>query len=90
MTTPQPPDEDWSELPMNGTANTQASQRRTLSVPEAGAMLGISTSSAYRAARDGSLPTIRIRGRVLVLAAALSALMGDPTVVRGETAPDAA
>jgi len=40
--------------------------RKTLSVPEAGAALGIGRSAAYEAARQGVLPTIRIGRRLLV------------------------
>ena len=39
-------------------------ERRTLTIPEAGEMLGISRNGAYEAARRGDIPTIRI-GRLL-------------------------
>ena len=35
-------------------------QRRTCSVEEAATLLGVGRSTAYAAARDGSLPTVRI------------------------------
>ncbi len=38
----------------------------TVSVPEAGALLGICRASAYDAARRGDIPTIRIGRRVRV------------------------
>lgn len=41
-------------------------QALTLSVPEAGRLLGIGRDAAYRAARNGAIPTIRVGGRVLV------------------------
>ena len=47
--------------------NRSAEKRETLSVPEAGARLGISRAAAYRAARQGDLPAIRVGGRLLVL-----------------------
>jgi excisionase family DNA binding protein len=37
---------------------------RTVSVPEAGRLLGIGRNAAYEAARRGDIPTIRI-GRLL-------------------------
>ncbi len=40
--------------------------RATLTVPQAGAILGIGRNSAYDAARKGEIPTIRIGGRILV------------------------
>ena len=43
----------------------------TLTVEEAGRLLGIGRSLAYAAAKDGSLPTIRIGKRILVPTAAL-------------------
>ena len=48
----------------------------TFSVEEAARYLGIGRSTAYAAARDGSLPTIRISNRILVPAAKLRALLG--------------
>ncbi len=50
--------------------------RTTFSVEEAARYLGIGRSTAYAAARDGSLPTIRISNRILVPAAKLRALLG--------------
>jgi Helix-turn-helix domain len=38
-------------------------------------LLGISRPAAYAAAKSGDLPTIRIRGRVLVLKAALDRML---------------
>lgn len=40
------------------------SKSKTISVVEAGKMLGVSRLSAYRAAKRGEIPTIRI-GRLL-------------------------
>lgn len=37
-----------------------------LDVPTAGAMAGLSRLRSYAAARDGSMPTIRIAGRLKV------------------------
>jgi len=50
--------------------------RATCSVEEAAALLGIGRSTAYAAARDGSLPVIRISNRLLVPTARLSELLG--------------
>lgn len=46
-------------------------QRATVSVPEAGAALGIGREAAYNAAKRGELPTIRLGRRVLVPTQAL-------------------
>jgi excisionase family DNA binding protein len=58
---------------------TQASvsepKRRTHSIDEAAEILGISRSSAYEAAKAGSLPTIRIGRRLLVPTSALDRLL---------------
>jgi excisionase family DNA binding protein len=48
---------------------------RTVSVEEAGRILGISRGAAYTHARDGSLPTIRLGKRLLVPKAALDKLL---------------
>jgi excisionase family DNA binding protein len=41
-------------------------ERQTITVPEAGKILGISRNAAYDAAKRGDLPIIRIGGRILV------------------------
>jgi hypothetical protein len=47
----------------------------TMSVPDAGALVGLGRSAAYRAAKAGDLPTIRVGGRVVVPTAALRRLL---------------
>ncbi len=47
----------------------------TISVDQAGEILGISRSSAYQAARTGEIPTIRIGRRLVVPTAALLRLL---------------
>jgi excisionase family DNA binding protein len=58
------------------TDETLLEGRTTCSVEEAARCLGIGRSTAYAAARDGSLPTIRISKRILVPTAKLRALLG--------------
>jgi excisionase family DNA binding protein len=53
------------------------SVRRTLSVEEAGRLLGISRGAAYAHAKTGAIPTIRVGKRVLVPKAAFEKLLGD-------------
>ncbi|HEX2029556.1 MAG TPA: helix-turn-helix domain-containing protein [Nitriliruptorales bacterium] len=48
----------------------------TLTVEEAGELLGLSRSSAYRAAARGEIPTIRLGRRLVVPSAKLLALVG--------------
>ncbi len=48
---------------------------QTVSVEEAGRILGISRGAAYTHARDGSLPTIRLGKRLLVPKAALDKML---------------
>lgn len=56
-------------------------ERLTVSVEEAGAMLGISRGSAYEAARRGDLPGVLRIGRRLVVSRArlLAAVEGGAT-----------
>jgi excisionase family DNA binding protein len=42
-------------------------ERLTYTVEEAGRLLGISRGTAYAAARDGSLPTVRLGARRLLV-----------------------
>jgi excisionase family DNA binding protein len=51
------------------------SERRTVSVEKAGRILGISRGAAYKHAKDGSIPTIRLGKRLLVPKAALDKLL---------------
>lgn len=48
---------------------------KTLTVVEAAALLGISRNSAYRAVRDGDLPAVRVRRRLLIPADQLYAML---------------
>lgn len=48
----------------------------TITVPQAGAVLGISRGGAYRAAADGELPVLTIGRRLLVPVAGLLDLVG--------------
>ena len=54
----------------------QYRQRATLTIEEAGELLGISRGSAYAAAKSRSLPTVKIGRRLLVPRAALERLLG--------------
>lgn len=51
-------------------------RRPTLTVPEAGKLLGIGRDSAYRAAAEGTLPTLRFNNRLVVPTAKLLAMLG--------------
>ena len=69
---------DSSQKPHLAPAHRQAggdSICLTVSVEEAGRILGISRGAAYTHARDGSLPTIRLGKRLLVPKAALDKLL---------------
>ncbi len=48
----------------------------TLTVEEAGRLLGLSRSSAYRAAARGELPTVRFGRRLIVPTGRLLAMLG--------------
>lgn len=45
--------------------------RATISIPEYAQIIGVGSQTAYDAARAGEVPTIRVRGRVLVCVPAL-------------------
>lgn len=53
-----------------------ANETPTVTVEEAGRLLGVSRGSAYEAAASGELPTIRIGRRLLVPVARLRAMLG--------------
>jgi excisionase family DNA binding protein len=58
----------------------------TITVTQAGRLLGISRGGAYRAATAGELPTIRIGRRLLVPVPALMSLLGAGATTTVEVA----
>ena len=56
--------------------------RRTYSVEEAAAILGISRTTAYQCVRTKELPSLRFRGRIVISAAVIDALLEDPATTR--------
>lgn len=52
--------------------------RATLTVPEAGRLLGIGRDAAYAAAERGEIPTLRLGRRIVVPVPRLLALLGAP------------
>jgi excisionase family DNA binding protein len=53
--------------------------RLTVTVPQAGELLGIGRNKAYEAAKTGEIPTIRIGKRLLVPLPALKRLVSADT-----------
>ncbi len=51
--------------------------RRTYTVDEAAAVLGISRTTAYECVKSGELPSLRFRRRIVIPATALKALVGE-------------
>jgi excisionase family DNA binding protein len=58
-------------------------RKPTLTVPEAGQILGLSRPSAYEAVARGDIPTLRIGRRILVPTARLLALLGIESTQAG-------
>jgi excisionase family DNA binding protein len=58
-----------------------ATARATYSVDEAAAKLGLNRNSAYAGVKAGTIPSIRVGGRLLVPKAMLDRMLGteDPT-----------
>jgi excisionase family DNA binding protein len=50
----------------------------TMSVPEAGELLGVGRGSAYKYARAGEIPVIRMGRRLLVLREQLEKMLYEP------------
>jgi excisionase family DNA binding protein len=63
---------------MNTTTPARnAPERETLSVIEAGRRLGLGKDAAYRAAKSGELPVLRIGRRMLVPRRALDRMLAE-------------
>ena len=81
-----------SEHPASPTLRSEpAPARRTYSVDEAAVILGISRTTAYQCAKTKELPSLCLRGanwhrsfrgRILISAAVIDALLEDPASSR--------
>lgn len=54
--------------------------RKTYTVTEMAAVLGIGRTAAYEAVRTGQVPALKIGKRVVIPRVALERLLSDPTV----------
>ena len=54
---------------------TAPAARRTYTITETAEILGISRTTAYECAKGGVLPVLKLRGRLVVPAAALEAML---------------
>ena len=59
----------------SGDVATVAPAPRFYSVPQAAKLVGTSTVTLYRAIREGEFPAMRIRGRLIVPARAIEAMI---------------
>lgn len=73
---------DGEYLASPTTRSEPAPARRTYSVDEAAAILGISRTTAYQCVRTKELPSLRFRGRIVISAAVIDALLLDPASSR--------
>lgn len=64
---------------MPRTTGFQLPDNATISVPEAGKMLGLGKDAAYAAAARGEIPVLRFGRWLRVPTAALRAMLSDPT-----------
>lgn len=55
---------------------SDVASRATVTVPEAGRLLGIGRDAAYAAAKRGEIPTLRLGRRIVVPVPKLLALLG--------------
>ena len=68
-------DPETGSMHRTAAEKTLASQPLLIPIPTAAEILGISTSSAYRCAASGALPTRQLGGRVYVVTAKLRELL---------------
>ena len=61
----------------SSTDNQLGAARRTYNVDEAAAILGISRTTAYECVKTKELPSLRFRGRIVISAAVIDALLAD-------------
>ena len=63
---------------MDDQNNAGATAQPTVDVIVAGRIVGIGKNAAYKAAKDGSLPSFRVAGQIRVPTAKLGAMLGMP------------
>ena len=59
--------------------------RKTLSVPEAGKLLGLGRNTTYQAVHRGEIPVIKIGTRLLVPVAALERMLENAWPPKGKS-----
>lgn len=72
MTTPDNPSDD----PTDDQNDNPSARSLTFSVTEIAELLGISRSTAYESVRDGTIPSLRFRRRIVIPKSALERLLG--------------
>lgn len=58
-------------------------ERRTYTVTEAAAVLGISRTSAYERVRAGELPALRLGRRIVITRTVVDAMLSDVSALGG-------
>jgi excisionase family DNA binding protein len=64
-----------SSIPDHGARHGVAAEPSTLSVEQAAQRLGISRSTAYECVRNGSIPSLRFRRRIVIPAVVIDQLL---------------
>ena len=59
----------------------------TVSVPQAGALVGLARNASYQAARRGEIPTLRFGNKLRVSTAKLRAMLSDGVQAAAEIKP---
>ena len=62
--------------------------KQTYTVEEAAALIGISRSTAYECVRNGQLPSLRFRRRIVVPAYSIQAMLTSYLRLTDPTTPD--
>ncbi len=73
---------DGDQLTSSTPRSEPATARRTYSVDEGAAILGISRTTAYQCVKTKELTSVRFRGRIVISAAVIDALLEDPASSR--------
>jgi excisionase family DNA binding protein len=73
----------WPVRPLMGATASSDKSRQFYSVAETARIFGMSEMTLYRAIHDGQFPAVRIRGRLIVPAKAIEAMV-DAAVGNGE------
>ena len=84
MVATRTPKQEVDPMPAQTISLAELRQRATVTITEAGELLGVSRAHAFNLARSGDLPTLKLGRRRVVSAPRLLAMLEAPSDMESE------